>query len=512
MKFSSAKSESRPNFTSLILFGSALVFSQWVLASPSHLCQEALKHPTKQNTIKIDRSVIFSSNLDHAGAIQFTMTGDFAKAKRLSGGGNWTGEKRPYDQFGVAVELDNVGLKKNSIDALTGKVKIRGMSSADAAKFPKLKLKLSKKQETESTLFSGIKGLRINTSGFYNTPEAPFREALGYEIAEILGLPTPHIQRAEINYQQQFANGNIKSLKEKQALLIENDKPLFERLRVKDVSSEFLEGKVELDLEKTALLFAFDTLIMNDDINIRVRSEPKNQTEKYRPLFNTSILLGRNATKGVPLVYDLDKSELVSLSRYPEKKPSRFFGREMNGLEIGMIKHLIVMRQRFSAEEVDKALTQIIENIPKITKLIADREQNLLIDSKGASRARELVSYFETAATTLQTIDVTLQATNIYREPLPNEEGSLYYSELFPNEKPMRPGTPIKVLEKTPDEKFLKVLILDSRDEIQNEASLQDNSTYHDFLGYISADTPIGRRLTEQELGHINDFDMVEFY
>ena len=76
----------------------------------------------------------------------------------------------------------------------------------------------------------------------------------------------------------------------------------------------------------------------------------------------------------------------------------------------------------------------------------------------------------------------------------------------------MRAGTPIKVLEKTSDGKFFKVLILDAREEIRNPESLQANEQFHDLMGYLRVDTPIGKFLDEKDLGQTNDFDMVEFY
>lgn len=519
MNQTQVKSASFRKCYSLSLLSGVILLSQWALAGSVDRCQSALNQGLAAKAAQAaivnplnPRPVIFSADLKNAGVVELTMTGDFAKAKKISGGGNWTGEDRPFEQFGVPITLTGVGLQANAVGALTGMVKVRGMSSADEAKFPKLKLKIDKGQETKETLFSGIKGARINTSGFYNLPEAPFREALGYEIAELLGLPTPKVQRASITYQQKSEKGKIRTLKEKQALLIENDKDLLARLEVQDVSQEFLDQKIEIDLEKTALLFAFDALIMNDDINIRVRTEPAIRTEKFRPLFNTSILKAENDTKGVPLVYDLDKSELVSMSRFQEKLPSRFFGRDMNGLEIAMINHLMVLRQRFSQGEVDQAINTILAKLPAISKLIEEREKNGLLDPLGAARARELTGYFQSAAALLPSIDVTLKASNFYREPVIEQEKSLFYSDLFPMESPMRPGTPIKVLEKTADGKFLKVLILDARGEIQNQEALQANEAFHDFIGYIKVNAPIGKVLDEKELAHINDFDMADFY
>lgn len=125
---------------------------------------------------------------------------------------------------------------------------------------------------------------------------------------------------------------------------------------------------------------------------------------------------------------------------------------------------------------------------------------------------RELIGYFESASEILPSIDINLKPANIFREPEETLEKGLFYSDLFPMETPMRAGTPIKVLEKTSDGKFFKVLILDAREEIRNPESLQANEQFHDLMGYLRVDTPIGKFLDEKDLGQTNDFDMVEFY
>ncbi|MGZ3793798.1 MAG: hypothetical protein ACXVCP_15705 [Bdellovibrio sp.] len=60
---------------------------------------------------------------------------------------SWTGEERPWNQFDVPVTI--------------------AFSS-----------------------FDGFNSFRINTSGYNNDRLAPFREALAYELAEVLGMGT----------------------------------------------------------------------------------------------------------------------------------------------------------------------------------------------------------------------------------------------------------------------------------------------------------------------------------
>lgn len=152
-----------------------------------------------------------SDILQPAVVTTLSMTGDFKKAKELSGGGNWTEEERPWDQFGVPVSIAwssniNGRIQRYSAEAL---MRVRGKSSADMADFPKLKVKLPKDAPGKNSLFDDLNGFRINTSGFHNEPLAPFREALVYELAEILGMPVPKIRRAYIDYIQKNSDGSL---------------------------------------------------------------------------------------------------------------------------------------------------------------------------------------------------------------------------------------------------------------------------------------------------------------
>lgn len=454
---------------------------------------------------------IFSSSLEKPTVVGMTLTGDFAEAKEKAGGGNWTGEERPMADFGVPMIFSNIGMQAGSATQVKALGRVRGMSSADEATFPKLKIEIDQSANTQGTIFELTHGFRINTSGFNNNPTAPFREALAYDIASTLGLVTPKYQRALIKYQQEIPNGKVKLISEKQALIIENNGPLLERLKMTDVSVSYFDNEVEIDMQQAALLFVFNTLISNADVNISVHNEPKMGTEKFRVVFNTSLLQSKPGEKAIPLVYDLDKSDAVAVYKTDEKLESRFFNQQMTYTEAKLMFSLFVLRQRFSLDELNYALDIVLKKLPSISVLIKGRVADGLVDQKAANRIQETMTYFEKWAKKFQEVQVTLGESQIYSEPKLDETLSLLYYE-SPNQSfLLRPGTPVKVLGKTEDGKFFKVLIMDVRYEINSPLVKKANEKYHDYLGYMSVDTLLGPVIESKNLGYVNEIDMTWF-
>jgi hypothetical protein len=439
-----------------------------------------------------------------------SMTGDFKKAKDLSGGGNWQGEDRPWEQYGVPVTITwnsdkNGQIQNYSTEAL---MRVRGMSSVEMAEFPKLKVKLPKEAPGKEELFDGGNGFRINTSGFNNDPQAPFREALVYELAKVLDLPIPTFQRALINYKQRNANGSTSDIQEHQALLIENEKPLLKRLGMEDVSADFLANLIEVDINKACMYFVFNALIANEDVGLRVRSEPNMGTEIYRPLFNTIVLKAKNSKLAEPLVYDLDKSEIVGLNGYNEIKKSTLLGREISGQENRMLINLNRLRQRFTFAEINKAVQKVLSALPYLKSLVKSREQSKLIDSKAAQQGYQQFAWFEQLSLKMSDIKITLKETPIYQEPKAKNELSLLSASFSDDIIPLRPGTPIQILGKSTDGQFLKVIILDTHYEVRSDLPQQQIAGLSEYVGYIDAKTAIGNELAVEDLGYTNELDM----
>lgn len=124
-------------------------------------------------------------------------------------------------------------------------IRARGMSSLQMGEveFPKLKIKVEGKEnrkKLENTELAGIKGFKLNTHvantedlknpdlartemGRLRSEISPLRECLAYQIAEDMGLLTPHLRLAQVHY----TDTADKSQYSKKALMIELKKFFF---------------------------------------------------------------------------------------------------------------------------------------------------------------------------------------------------------------------------------------------------------------------------------------------
>ncbi len=455
------------------------------------------------------QSGLFTHSLASPTVQRFSIMGDFARAKEISGGGNWTGEDRPMEEYGVPVEIEVPAPSDGNPTAkLTAMMRVRGMSSADTAEFPKLKVKMPEESRDQQGLFQGVSGFRINTSGFNNDPMAPFREALAYEMAEVLGLPSPKFQRAKIEYRQSSDGKTYNVLPEQQALLIENDNPMLKRMGVTDVGSEFYENLAQVDTKAASLFFVFHALIANDDIGLRVRNEPTMGTEKYRPLFNTKVVKAVGEALAYPLVYDLDKSRMVDIGDQSRIEQSQLLGQPLNGAEGVLLTTLSRLRQRLTEVELGFAIHHVIAKLPELRALVDSRENLQLVDILGVKQARLQLSAFERMVTLFRQIKITLVETHIYSEPKAKPELSLLPLDFSDNAIPLRPGTPMKILERSKDGKFLKVVFLDTRFDVKKDLPKEQVVGPNEYVGYVDAKLLLGDQLTEEQLGFTNEADM----
>ncbi|MGZ3796606.1 MAG: hypothetical protein ACXVB1_09580 [Pseudobdellovibrionaceae bacterium] len=452
---------------------------------------------------------LFQNSLEDPTPVNFQLYADFKLAKTKNPGGNWTGEDQPFSKFGVPLIIKNAGLKD-----LKGFVKVRGMSSVGESKFPKLKIKLDEAQDLNQSYFSGIKGLRIITSGFNNEPHAPYREALAYEMAKVLELQTPKFQRAKIDYFQQVDKTQVAENvpNEQEALLIENDKSMLKRTGMIDVSSEYLQGDVPIavDLNSFCKFFLFHSLIINEDFGLRVRNEATLATEKNRPLFNTMLLKNSKTGSASPLVYDLNKSQVVGIYGKDEKGTSLLLERPSSEYEVSMLNSLSRLRQKFTPAEIDSAIGFFRAKLDKLQELVDSRLKLGLVDPKGAANAHKLLDYFKRLSLEFTKLPITLAPTKIYTEPKEDKSLSLLPLDLSDEASPLPPGTPVRVLGTTADGKFLKVAILDTHYHIIStpSAGLSSGNNFNEYIGYINATAPIGNVLPESELGYTSELDM----
>lgn len=407
----------------------------------------------------------------HDEPIELTLSADLTKVKKSNAGGNWTSEDRADEKFWSLATLTDENQPQNMLAA---KVRGRGMSSADDSEFPKLRLEIV--DETDGSAFKGAKNLRINTHvstdpktpltemGRLNDERSPYREALGYEMARAMGLPTPAFRRARINYHDR---GTGKTFR-RQALLLETDKKTAERYGAKP-DLDFPGGDRDVNTRFAALYHLFHVLAGNEDVGLKLKGEAGMGTEKYRPLFNTTIL--EKDGQIFPIVYDLDLSTLLA-GLTPERMKNAVapeFGLTKGSLA-WTTSRLANLRARLSRADYETALKDLFQREPAIRAAI--KKAN--VDEAGRALATEHLDLLKQAAQELEKIPM-LQKEGVEIFADKTAKGSILApmpaSESAPT---LAPGTPIKVL--ATEGEWIKVAVLDPKHHL---------AAFSERVGYV---------------------------
>lgn len=256
------------------------------------------------------------------------------------------------------------------------------------------------------------------------------------------------------------------------------------------------------------MLFVYNALIANEDLGLRVRKEPSMGTDIYRPFFNTIVLKANGSELAEPIVYDLDKSQIVGLNGYNEVKMSTLLGRATRGQESRMLVNLSRLRQRFTSVEIDRAVQKVLSSLPAMKALVKERQQSGLIDDKAVQQTYIQFDWFEQFSANFRNIKITLKETPIFQQPKAEKDLSLLPLSFNDDLIPLRPGTPIKILGQSADGKFLKVAVLDTHYEVRSDLPKQQMTGIGEYIGYIDANAPVGFELAIDDLGYTNELDM----
>jgi hypothetical protein len=436
--------------------------------------------------------------------LNLRLTGEFQRIHKENAGGNWTGEDHSDPKYWTDSELVDLSHPERILKA---KTRARGMSSAQEgeAEFPKLRVEIQDDEKIDGTVFKKSRNFRMNTHvstnpktentemGRLNDERSPFREALAYEVARELGLITPAFRRARIQYE----DTGTKEKMTRNALILETEKKVIERLDAK-LAEDFpsADASLKMPTRAAALFHLYHIFIGNDDVNLKMKKEPTNGTEKYRPYFNTMVIETKDGVQ-FPMVYDLDLSFFVAgMGLFPNWDVYKNSSFGINDGRVGrLVYNLAWLRARMSKAEFLQALNDFNQHEQKIKDLIKKAQ----VDEIGRKLALEQVDLFK-------------KATNlVLAHPMILKGGVRFYADaklskdllrqLPVSEEPgtLRSGTMVKVLaeEKT----VVKIAIIDSRND------LQDSNT---VVGYVKkSDLKLGDDLAESDQGPIDERDMV---
>lgn len=436
--------------------------------------------------------------------IALGLRAEFDRLHKENSGGNWTGEDRSdprYWSSGLLVE----SLKVERL--LKVKVRARGMSSADDQEFPKLRVEIDEAENLADTAFKGARNFRINTHvstepktpvtpmGRLNDERAPYREALGFEIAKAMGLPTPAFRRARIAYD----DAGTRQRFVRQALLIETDKKTAERFGAKVLTAEeFLggdEAASKIATRLAARFFLFHILIGNDDTGLRIKNESTMATEFYRPLFNTTVFQLPSGAQ-FPLVYDLDLSLLMS-----GRKPNANVAQTLPALGVAdgeagkKLLSLAHLRARLSQAEYEQSLADFLAAEPLVRAAI----RGAVVDEEARAFALRQIDVLKSAASSLKQLPMIGQVgVRLFAEPAMKTD---LLRPLPASEEPgfLPPGYPIKVLERKG--KIAKIAVGDYSFYLKD---------FKKSVGYVNAEEleEMGFDLEPELQGHLDERNM----
>ncbi len=441
--------------------------------------------------------------------LSFFLSGEFDRIHKANEGGNWTGDEREDPQYWTEGVLRIDGETRE----YAVRMRARGMSSAAEGEleFPKLRVEINKSEDLKGTLFRGNRKFRMNTHGKDVNPpgelsrmgrlldeRSPYREGFIYELGQAMEIPSPLVRRARVTYLDKATHRRTT----RNALIIETDGNLEDRLGWKR-SYDFLDseykGRMSVDL--AARFHLFNILVGNDDIGLKIKNEPTVQTELYRPLFNTTIFADSQGNM-YPILYDFDLALLVG----GWNQRPHLLEQANTTFDIGEGKlwyyfdRLAFLRTRLSRAEYEAALAYYREKAkPQFEQII----QAAIVDDEAKQMFRELMRYFEQAATHLARYPMLMKKDVGFFKDSEMKESLLLEDKVDTDEqgnptfRKLRAGTPVIVLER--GQGWVKIAIWDLRGDLQDAKQ---------NIGYIrTEDLVLGQDLPENLQGPFNNND-----
>lgn len=487
----------------ICLLGLFLLFSLGVYAND---CQK-LKACAKLEQALAGANIPSKEGIFGASEVQIQIKANFVRARKLGAGGNWTGEDKDDPKNWVNAEIVDLKNPNRVIKAL---VRARGMSSLSEgeAEFPKLRVEIDDEEDLKGTIFKGSKNFRINThvesnptrvktgGGRLVGENSPLREALGLGLARTLGLTTLANRIVRIKY---VDTGTRKTFT-RNALLIETDKKFKERYEVEDVSADVAnDEKSGIDSLLGAVFHLYHKMIGNDDIGLRVNEAAIAGTERYRPVFNTTVFQRADKSR-FPIVYDLDYSTFVSGER---ELVVGFYSKSDFGIKDArvnmLVHHLYDLRKRFAHQDLESAITYLESKKSRLYDVVAKAN----VDEDGRKNAVKMLDVFFANVRLLIDLPVIGQPGVPLYVNAEGEDSQLKVNPMTEEPGTLRIGTPVKILGEEKGRK--KIVYIDFGGDNRTEEDGSATPT----IGYIPADAAIVKELGADLIGEVDEREMV---
>ena len=272
-------------------------------------------------------------------------------------------------------------------------LRVRGNSSLQECPFPKLKLKVSRK-DREGTPFAVAREIKIGTHcadggrggiGRLRDERATYREALAYEAMELLGFLSPRVRRARIEFHDTGSPADPNPggwIVTRNAVLLEDP----------EVVAERLGGTALGDDEIAALENArFSTQLITDlrFLHVFLGNWDFRLSEDGRGLWNTDVIRRADGTL-VPLAGDFDLSSWVT--EFVRAVPPRDYHPELPDRDRQVRYELEGVRREVPAAVFEAARVRFEGHRAELDSLVAAA----VVDDAGRTNAAaHVVTFFD---------------------------------------------------------------------------------------------------------------------
>ncbi|MGH9409650.1 MAG: hypothetical protein ACRD1V_09385 [Vicinamibacterales bacterium] len=302
-----------------------------------------------------------------------------------------TGSVAYRDAAAVDTTIDNVD------------VEVRGHTSQKECSFPKLKIDFHKGARIPAP-FTGLSGFKIGTHcgenpagaktskfGRLGNETSPLREALAYRLLETAGVPTLRTRPARITYIDSSEGARRSAPLVRDAILIEDEGTVRQRLGEPQVSLEAFGNVQSRDAASDALRIAFgEAMIGNFDWCLRFFPGDLYRCDDSKPLWNIDAF-SRSSGGTALIANDFDLAGIV-VGRHSwfEKVYNPGFVPSRSPMEIEVLSQVQRTRSLFDRATLDAERRRLIDRRQAVFAAIDEAK----IDAQGRDLARAFVSTF----------------------------------------------------------------------------------------------------------------------
>ncbi len=226
------------------------------------------------------------------------------------------------DDYAVAATVtytDGSG-RTISIDGVEVSVRGRTSKRESECSFPKLKLRFKDPDAAASSIFSGIKAVKIGTHcgerpdgdlterfGRWANEKEPLREAFVYRLLNTLQVRSFKARPARITYIDESERPLVRN-----AMLLEDDREAMARLGgTREIDpADFKSADRQFAPEDTAKLAFAEAMLGNFDWCLKFTADDTYRCDARRPLWNIVAFAADNGP-AIPLLYDFDVAGII---------------------------------------------------------------------------------------------------------------------------------------------------------------------------------------------------------